>query len=221
MQPFTKVIRAAYIEHKHCFAALHEFVFAYCVTLHSSTNIPPADLMFQGHIRYSIPDATNKLNHIDLEEKLEFNDRTKKELVTDYATLSRHAKPCSLSVDDRVLVKQPRKNELSSPFNPYPYPLIAQKGSMFTAKNSKTDHELPRNQTHFLSTPEQAIASPVIPDSEGEGGGIARFDGNLEPDLRPVSPANNHSVSIENTSPPQKVYPRRFRRSVQEWRKYY
>ena len=177
--------------------------------------------MFQGHIRYSIPDATNKLNHIDLEEKLEFNDRTKKELATDYATLSRHAKPCSLSVDDRVLAKQPRKNELSSPFNPYPYPLIAQKGSMFTAKNSKTDHELTRNQTHFQSTPEQAIASPVIPDSEGEGGGIARFDGNLEPDLRPVSPANNHSVSIENTSPPQKVYPRRFRRSVQEWRKYY
>ena len=42
--------------------------------------------MFQRRIRYSIPDATNKLNHIDLEEKLEFNDQTKKELATDYAT---------------------------------------------------------------------------------------------------------------------------------------
>ena len=118
MQPLTKVIRAAYIERKDWVAALHEFVFTYHVIPHSSTNIPPADLMFQRRIRYSIPDATNKLNHIDLEEKIESNDRTKKELATDYATLRRHAKPCSLSVDDRVLVKWPLKNKLSSPFNP-------------------------------------------------------------------------------------------------------
>ena len=165
MQPLTKVIRAAYIERKDWVAALHEFVFAYRVTLHSSTNIPLADLMFQRRIRYSIPDATNKLNHIDLEEKLESNDRTKKELATDYAILRRHAKPCSLSVGDRVLVKQPRKNKLSSPFNPYPYRIIAQKGSMFTAKKSETDHEITRNESQFKSIPEQAIAPPVIPDS--------------------------------------------------------
>ena len=90
MQPPTKVTYAQYIEHKDWVAALHQFVFAYHVTSHSSTNIPPADLMFQRHIRYSIPDATNKLNHIDLEEKLEFNDWTKKELATDYATLRHH-----------------------------------------------------------------------------------------------------------------------------------
>ena len=54
----------------------------------------------------------------------------------------------------------------------------------------------------------QAIAPPVIRDSEGEEEGIARFDSNLEPDLRPVSPPNDHSISIENTSPPRKVYPR-------------
>ena len=89
---------------------------------------------------------------------------------------------------------------------------------MFTAKNSKTDHEVARNQTHFKLIPKQAIAPLVIPDSKGEGEVIARFDGNLEPDLRPVSPSNNHSVSIENTKPPRKVYRRRFRRH--EWRKY-
>ena len=31
--------------------------------------------MFHRWIHYSLPDATNKLNHIDLEEKLEFNDQ--------------------------------------------------------------------------------------------------------------------------------------------------
>ena len=43
------IIRAANIERKDWMAALHEFVFAYHVTPHSSTNIPPADLMFQRH----------------------------------------------------------------------------------------------------------------------------------------------------------------------------
>ena len=42
---------------------------------------------------------------------------------------------------------------------------------MFTAKNLETDHEITRNETHFKSIPEQAIAPPVIPDSEGEGKG--------------------------------------------------
>ena len=142
MEPLTKVIRAAYIERKEWVTALHEFIFAYRVTLHSSTNIPAADFMFQRRIRCSIRDATNKLNHIDLEEKLEFNDRAKKELATDYAILRRHAKPCLLSVGNRVLVKQPHKNKLFSPFNPHPYRIIAQKGSMFTVKNSETDHEI-------------------------------------------------------------------------------
>ena len=134
--------------------------------------------------------------------------------------LCRHAKPCSLSVGNGVLVKQRHKNKLSSPFNPYPYLIIAQKGSMFTAKNSETDHEITWNETHFKSIPKQAIAPPVIPDSEGEGEEIARFDSSLEPNLRPVSWPNDHSISIENTSPPWKVYPCRFRRPVHEWHKY-
>ena len=50
---------------------------------------------------------------------------------------------------------------------------------MFTAKNSETDHEITQNETHFKSIPEQAIAPSVIPDSEGEGKGISRFDSNL------------------------------------------
>ena len=58
MQPLTKDIRATYIERKDWVAALHESVFAYCVTRHSSANIPPADLMFQRRIRYSITDTT-------------------------------------------------------------------------------------------------------------------------------------------------------------------
>ena len=118
--------------------------------------------------------------------------------MTDYATLCCHAKPFSLSVGDRALVKQPRKNKLSSSLNPYPYH-IAQKGSICTAKNAETDHEITQNETHFKLILEQAIAPLVISDSKGEGEGIIRFDSNLEPDLRPVSPPNDHSIIIEKS----------------------
>ena len=170
---------------KDWFAALHEFVFAYCVNPHSSTNIPSADLMFQFHLCYSIPDVTNKLNHTDLEEKLEFNDRTKKELATDYTSLHCHAEPCLLSIGNRVLVKKQHKKKLSSPFNPYPYWIIAQKGLMCTTENSENDHEITRNQTHFKLIP---LAPLVIPDSKGEGEGIAGFDVNLKVWLKTYFP---------------------------------
>ena len=91
---------------------------------------------------------------------------------------------------------------------------------MFTTKNLENDHEITQNETHFKSIPKQAIAPPVISDPDGEGERIARFDGNLEPSLKLVSPPNDHSISIENTNPPRKVYPRRFRRPVHEWCKY-
>ena len=55
---------------------------------------------------------------------------------------------------------------------------------------------------------------------EGKGEGIERFDSNLELKLRPATPQSNHSLSIDNTSPPQKVYLRQFRHLVPEWRKY-
>ena len=51
--------------------------------------------------------------------------------------------------------------------------------------DNSIENEITRNQTHFKSIPEKAIALPVIPDYEGEREGIARFDRNLEPDLFP------------------------------------
>ena len=47
---------------------------------------------------------------------------------------------------------------------------------MCTTKNSENDHEITRNQTHFKLIP---LAPLAIPDSKGEGEGIAGFDVNL------------------------------------------
>ena len=55
MQPLTKVIRAANIERKDWIDAMHEFILAYRVTPHSSTSVAPAELMFQRHIRHTLP----------------------------------------------------------------------------------------------------------------------------------------------------------------------
>ena len=141
------------------------FMSLYLLTMHCSTNIPPTDLKFQHRLRFSIPDATNKVNHIDLEEKIYWSD--KKGTRNWLCNFRCHAKPCSLSVGDCVLAKQPRKYKLSSPFNPYPYCIITQKGSMFTTKTTETVHEITQNQTYFKLIPKHAIAPCVIPNSEG------------------------------------------------------
>ena len=128
--------------------------------------------------------------------------------------------PCSLLVGNRVLGKQQRRTKLSSPFSPYPYLITAQKGLIFTAKNLETHYEITQNQTHFKLIAKQAIAPFIILGCEEEGERIARFDGYLKPDLKPVFPPNNNSISINNTIQPKEFYLRRFRRPVHEWHKY-
>ena len=56
---------------------------------------------------------------------------------------------------DAVLIKQPKANKLSIPFNPKPYKVVSRKGSMITAKQG--EHSITRNSSHF---------KPVIAEEE-------------------------------------------------------
>ena len=59
MKLMIKIIQSAYIEQNDWGNALQEFLFSYPVTLHSSTQIPPADLMYTHCIRYTLPEISN------------------------------------------------------------------------------------------------------------------------------------------------------------------
>ena len=77
----------------------------------------------------------------------------------EYFELKRNTKPADLKVGDIVLMKQEKKNKLSTPFNPEPMTIKNKKGSMITA--AAENKEITRNSSFF-----KKIGKPVLCDDE-------------------------------------------------------
>ena len=112
MKPMMKVIQSAYIEQNDWENALQEFLFSYRVTPHSSTQIPPANLMYSRLIRCTLPDISNEINSESKQSILQRNDSLAKQKWLDYTARKRRQKESWLNVSDRVLVKKTRQNKL-------------------------------------------------------------------------------------------------------------
>ena len=93
-----KVIQSAYIEQNDCENAFQEFLFSYRVTPHSSTQIPPADLMYSRRIRYFLPDISNEINSKPMQRTLQQNDSLAKQKLLDNTTGKRRPKESSLTL---------------------------------------------------------------------------------------------------------------------------
>ena len=109
MKPMMKVIQSAYKEQNDWENALQEFLFSYRVTPHSSTQIPPADLMYSRRIRYTLPDISIEINSKSMQSTLQWNDSLAKQKGLNYTAGKLRPKEDSLNVGDRVLVKQIRQ----------------------------------------------------------------------------------------------------------------
>ncbi|KAL3864805.1 hypothetical protein ACJMK2_006458 [Sinanodonta woodiana] len=79
-----------------------------------------------------------------------------------YADQTRKAKKSNFKVGDSVLVKQEKRDKLSTPFDPKPYEVINKKGSMITAR--REDHQITRNSSFFKTVKN----SPHIPPSDDQ-----------------------------------------------------
>ena len=106
----------------------------------------------------------------------------------------------------QVIVKQDRTNKLSPNFKCHPYAITAQKGTMNTAKSNIDGHCTTRNISHFKKIPLH-VKFPFIKEEE-EG---ALIEQNAE---------NHHEHQAIAQDSARKQYPKRIRRSVQDWRKY-
>ena len=120
--------------------------------------------------------------------------------------------------------KQPKRNKLSTPFNPQPYQVTDVKDTLVTAENPITNHRITRNETHFKKIP---LTAPTIPkiidteeDNENERGGNQDM---MQPTEKVptalVTPSSTSSI-IESQREPRKEYPNQIRRPLHEWRKY-
>ena len=217
MTSLSKIIQAAHIEGKDWEEEMLKFLMAYRVTPHSATKVPPADMIYNRKIRYSIPEHGITVD-TQLNEKANENDMLAKAKTKAYQDVRRHAVEPTINPGDRVLVKQRKANKLTPRFNPNPYYVTNTKGTLITARNSINNHNLTRNATYFKQIPETAETPRIHIDTEVEGEYarevIRPAQGVVEPDHRDTA-----SASFPNEHE-RKTYPKRTRTCIADWKRY-
>jgi hypothetical protein len=114
---------------------LTEYLRNYRDTPHSSTGVPPKQLLFKGNAATSrMPNYNYNNNYSEgqLENKARINDAVAKRRMADYNDMSRKAKPSKLKVGDTVLLKIKPLNKSQPPLDPIPYTIIKLKHTMAT-----------------------------------------------------------------------------------------
>ena len=116
------------------------------------------------------PTAPERLSPVSVHTRVAHNDTYSKGKMAEYFNARRHTTHSEMTPGDYVLVKQPKKNTLTTPYNAMPCLVKEKKGSMITAR--RPDGSLiTRNSSHFrrlpphITTPSD-ITEPDAPESE-------------------------------------------------------
>ena len=149
-QPLLKTIQAAVVEGKVWKQELQRFLLQYRTTPHSTTKVPPCELLFNRQIRGKFPILKRK-SIINKHKIARENEEKSQKYQKMYIDKKRHAKESDIAIGDTVLVKQQYKNKFSSRFDKAPYKVIQRKGTMITAENRT--RRITRNVSHFKKFP--------------------------------------------------------------------
>ena len=145
MQPLKKAIQTAHAEGSNFKNEINKFIRNYVATPHFTTGVSPAEMMFSRKIKTKLPEFAPKLK---LPDKFEGKrDEIKKQQNKVYADKKRGAKPSEIKVGDKVLIKQRKRNKLSTNFNPTPATVITKNKAMITVKHN--DKIITRDASHY------------------------------------------------------------------------
>ncbi|XP_020896027.1 uncharacterized protein K02A2.6 [Exaiptasia diaphana] len=149
MRTFGKVLRTS----TNWKQSMFSFLRNYRATPHCTTGVAPATALFGRPIRVQLTDTIklpsgNPFDPNDMREK----DALQKQKMKKYAEDRRNIRECDIKVGDTVIVKQPKKEKLSTPYHPSPLKVVEKNHSMITAENE--ERRVTRNSSHFkeLST---------------------------------------------------------------------
>ena len=156
MKPLGKAIRTAHLEKRPWQQELSKFLLNYRQTPHSTTRVPPAQLLYNREIRGEIPSLPCNPKPINRHSEAKGNQDKQKAKGKKYADERHHAQPSNIKVGDKVLVKQRRHNKLSTSFAATPYTVVTVKGSKIVAENSY--HRITRNSSFFKKIPKEIAA---------------------------------------------------------------
>ena len=144
MKTFGKVLRTT----ANWKQEMYRFLRNYRATPHYTTGVPPATALFGRPIRIKLPCplvvlCNESYDPVLMREK----DAHQKLKIKTQAESRRATKECDIQVGDTVLVKQPKRKKLSTPYHPVPLTVTQKNHSMITAEND--DRKVTRNSSHF------------------------------------------------------------------------
>ena len=151
MQGLGKVLQTAKIQNRPWRQELSRFLLQYRTTPHSSTGVPPSELLFNRKIRGTLPVLSRNIivnRHNEAREK----ESRRQEYNKSYVNNRRNTKKSNISVGDYVLVRQPKQNKLTPHFSQKPY-LVIHKNKTVIKARSTDGHEIERNISHFKKIP--------------------------------------------------------------------
>ena len=143
MSPLQKAIKSAVIEGRDYKQEINRFLRNFRACPHPSTGLPPGTVMFNRPMKTLLPQFSVKRNDEHV-RKRDTEAKLKRKL---YSDKKMGAKQSVTKPGDTVLVKQPKKNKLTSPFNPKPGTVLERKGSMVTVHHG--DRTVTRDASHF------------------------------------------------------------------------
>lgn len=147
-----KSIKAALSEDKNWKQEMYKFLLSYRATPHSSTNLPPAKILFGRNLKTKLPEHHSmQTTQAPDDTMIRQNDTSAKARMKAYADKKCFVRPSSIKIDDNVLVKDTTKIRPSTPYEPKPYIVTEKKGSMITA--SREHKSITRNSSFFKKSP--------------------------------------------------------------------
>ena len=152
MQPLGKALKTACIEGRPWKQELNRFLLQYRTTPHTSTNVPPAEWLFNRTVKGKLP-ILEKQSIVNRHRAARNSEKAKQEYNKQFADNRRNVKENDIKIGDHVIVKQERKNKLTPNFNPMPYVVVERKHSRVTAK-ARYGHTITRNVSHFKKIPD-------------------------------------------------------------------
>ena len=165
MQPLGKALKTAKLDGRPWRQELQRFSLHYRTTPHRTTGVPPAELLFNRTVRGKLPVLKKRVVRRHSEARK--MDEKRQSYNKQYADEKRHAKESSIKVGDCVLVRQERRNKLTSNYNSEPYTVTYKNKCEITATN-KDGHTVRRNVSHCKRIPRPTTSGDgnVSDDSE-------------------------------------------------------
>ena len=194
MKTLEKAVRTAVIQGKNWRQELFTFARQDKATPHSTTGKSPSALLNGRRLKSTLP----RVQYDQAPPEIRQTDAKSKEKMKEYADKRSHANSTDLNIGDKVLIKQPKKDKMSTPFSSEPLDIKDKKGSMITTQNE--ERTVIRNASFFKKLPSNIPVPPVPSDDEEQSTPLTETAEAVEPVTQagPIEPVE----AVESSEPP-------------------